>query len=102
MTISNDARFLIAVCFIMVLFTLGGCSLFEKQPIPVKREFPQATPELMKKCEQLKTIQGDKVAITEMLKTVVENYTLYYQCSTKVEGWQEWYTEQKKIFDEVK
>jgi hypothetical protein len=37
-----------------------------------------------------------------MLKTVVENYTLYYQCSTKVEGWQEWYSEQKKIFDEVK
>ena len=36
-----------------------------------------------------------------MLKVVVENYVTYYNCATKVEGWQEWYTEQKKIFESV-
>jgi hypothetical protein len=56
----------------------------------------------MKKCESLKKIEGDKVAITEMLKVIVHNYSLYYECSTKVDGWQDWYNEQKKIFDSVK
>ena len=54
------------------------------------------------KCENLKKIEGDKVAITEMLKVIVHNYSLYYECSTKVDGWQDWYNEQKKIFDNVK
>lgn len=73
-----------------------------KQHVPVVPKFPEATPELLKKCEDLKTIEGDKVAITEMLKIVVHNYSLYYECSTKVEGWQEWYNEQKKIFEKIK
>ena len=80
---------------------LSGCA-FLKQPVPIVTEFPKAIPELMKKCEELKTVEGDKVAITELLKTVVLNYTLYYECSTKVEGWQEWYNEQKKIHANVK
>lgn len=77
---------------------LSGCST----TVPVTQKFPNAVPELMKKCEELKRVEGDKVLITELLKTVVENYTLYYQCSTKVEGWQEWYEQQKKIHDEIK
>jgi hypothetical protein len=87
---------------LLAVLSLSGCGLFT-QAVPVKRNFPEAVPELMKKCEDLKTIPaGDKVAITDMLKTVVENYQLYYICSSKVDGWQDWYIEQKKIFDEVK
>jgi hypothetical protein len=82
---------------ILSLF-LVGCST----TVPVKPTFPKAAPELMKKCEALKKIEGDKVAITEMLKVVIHNYSLYYECSTKVEGWQEWYNEQKKIYENAK
>lgn len=88
------------VSFLLVL-TLSGCSIFN-QPVPIKQKFPEATPELLKQCEELKKVEGDKVAITDMLKVIVYNYQLYYQCSTRVEGWQEWYNEQKKIFDQVK
>ena len=77
---------------------LAGCETL----VPIKPEFPKPVPELMKKCEDLKKIEGDKVAITEMLKVVVHNYSLYYECSTKVDGWQEWYNEQKKIYDDAK
>lgn len=87
-------KFLLA-CSISLL--IAGC-----QVVPVKRNFPKATPELMKKCEELKQIDGSRVSITEMLKTVVNNYTLYYECSAKVEGWQEWYIEQKTIYEKVK
>lgn len=77
---------------------LAGCSIIT----PVKREFPEATKTLLEQCPDLKTIEGDKVAITDLLKTVVNNYSLYYQCANKVEGWQEWYEEQKKNFNSVK
>jgi hypothetical protein len=81
--------------FIALLF-LVGCST----TVPVQKKFPNATTELMKKCESLKKIEGDKVAITDMLKVIVHNYSLYYECSTKVDGWQEWYSEQKKIHED--
>jgi hypothetical protein len=77
---------------------LAGCST----TVPVARKFPEAPEVLKQKCERLKLIEGDKVAITEMLKVIVHNYSLYHECSTKVEGWQEWYETQKKIFNEVK
>lgn len=69
---------------------------------PVKQQFPPVAPELLKKCEDLKKIEGDAVTITEMLKTIVHNYTLYHECSTKVEGWQDWYNSQKKIYEKIK
>lgn len=89
-----------AVMLLSVVF-LTGCSFF-KQPVPVVPKFPDATPELMKKCESLLTVEGDKVLITDMLKTIVHNYTLYYQCSSKVDGWQDWYIKQKRIFEDLK
>jgi hypothetical protein len=83
--------------YLLLALLLTGCA---STTVPVTKKFPNATPELMKKCEALKKIEGDKVAITDMLKVVVYNYSLYYECSTKVDGWQEWYNEQKKIHDE--
>ena len=84
--------------FIILAFLATGCST----PVPVKPKFPEAPQALKERCEQLRKIEGDKVAITEMLKVVIHNYTLYYECSTKVEGWQEWYNTQKKIYESVK
>jgi hypothetical protein len=83
------------ICSFIVI--ISGCAY-----APVKPEFPKATPILMQKCEELQKIEGNTVTITEMLKTIVNNYTLYYECSTKVEGWQDWYIEQKKIYESIK
>ena len=79
------------------LLFIAGCST----TVPVTQKFPNATPEFMMKCEDLKKIEGDSVAITEMLKVVVHNYSLYWECSAKVDGWQDWYNAQKKIYDGI-
>ena len=84
--------------YLLIALLVAGCST----TVPVTQKFPNATPELMKKCEDLKKIEGDKVSITDLLKVVVHNYSLYYECSTKVEGWQEWYDTQKKIYESIK
>lgn len=83
---------------ILTTALLLGCST----TVPVTSRFPEAPTALKEKCESLRKIEGNQVAITEMLKVVVHNYSLYYECSTKVEGWQEWYETQKKIYESVK
>jgi hypothetical protein len=72
------------------------------KPVSVTQKFPDAPPELLKKCEQLKQVETGKVAITDLLKTVVENYALYYECSNRVDGWHDWHRVQKDVFDSVK
>lgn len=86
--------------YIITLATvlLMGCST----PVPVTPRFPEAPAALKEKCESLRKIEGNQVAITEMLKVVVHNYSLYYECSTRVEGWHEWYETQKKIYESIK
>mgnify|MGYP003339040136 CR=1 FL=1 len=59
-------------------------------------------PELTKKCEELKLAVGSTISITDLLKTVVNNYTMYYECSNKVDGWNEWYTKQKEIYEKTR
>ncbi len=76
---------------------LASCST-----APVKQKFPEVPKALVERCESLKKIEGDKVAITEMLKVVVQNYGMYYECAAKVDGWNDWYLEQKRIYESVK
>lgn len=82
---------------ILISTVLIGCTT-----VPVKQKFPSTVPELMKKCQDLQKIEDGKNSIADMLKTVVNNYALYYECSNRVEGWHEWYETQKKIFESVK
>ena len=79
------------------IIALAACST----TVPVKQKFPDAVPELQEKCADLMTIEGTKVSITDLLKTVVANYTTYYQCANKVDGWNDWYGKQKEIFNKV-
>lgn len=89
------------ILFFSVLL-LTGCSIF-KQPVPIKRNFPEPYSVGIKKeepkCQPLLTQEGDNIPITEFLKTIVQNYSLYYQCSNHVDNWNQWYKEQKEIFE---
>jgi hypothetical protein len=76
---------------------LAACST-----APVKQKFPEVPKALIERCESLKKVEGDRVAITEMLKVVVQNYGMYYECAAKVDGWNDWYLEQKRIYESVK
>jgi hypothetical protein len=82
---------------ILVVF-LAGCAT----SVPVTQKFPEVPQALLEKCENLKQIEGNQVAITEMLRVVVQNYGMYYECAAKVDAWQDWYNEQKRIYNSVK
>lgn len=84
-------------------FFLAGCVT---TGVPIQPKFPNAfvvgEKKEMPKCPPLKEQNGDNIQITEFLKTIVNNYNLYYKCSDYVDGWNEWYTEQKKIYEKPK
>jgi hypothetical protein len=80
---------------VVSLLLLTGCVT------PVAREFPAAPADLVKSCDALVDVPAtDKLSV--VLTTVTKNYAQYRECSIKVDSWNEWYNEQKKIFDSVK
>jgi hypothetical protein len=81
---------------ILSLSFLVGCSA-----VPVKRNFPSTPPSLEKSCSELEEIQKT-TKLSDVLIVVTNNYTLYHECKIKVETWQQWYKEQKQIFESVK
>jgi hypothetical protein len=76
---------------------LSACST----PVPVKQQFPVAPEVLLEKCPNLHKAADNETNITELLKVVVRNYGMYYECASKQEGWTDWYTKQKSIFEKV-
>lgn len=93
-------KFFIAVAIIVLFFmlVLTGCST----TVPVKRTFPEAPADLKTLCPELKTLPADTTRLSDVVSTVVDNYAYYHECSTRVELWNEWYRQQREIFDSVK
>ena len=84
-------KYLILACVLFV----SACSTV----VPVKQEFPVAPQVLLERCPDLMQIDDGKNSLREMLKVVIQNYATYYQCAERTHGWQDWYTEQKRIFN---
>ena len=85
-------QLLIALC----VFGLVGCVT-----VPVAQNFPKASDTLMAPPATLKEIPAGASA-SVIFDTVVENYGTYNEVANQLKGWQQWYVEQKKIFDGAK
>jgi hypothetical protein len=85
-----------------IIIALALFSTACSTPVPVARKFPEAPSILLEKCPQLKKIDTETTVFSVLTKTVVENYTTYYECAVKHDGLIEWYQVQKRIFEEVK
>jgi hypothetical protein len=82
---------------IALLLFLTGCT-----SVPVERKFPEVPTVLLEKCPQLTTIDTETTVFSVLTKTVVQNYTTYYDCAVRQDAWIEWYRTQKIIFENVK
>jgi hypothetical protein len=83
---------------LLILLLLAGCST----TVPVARKFPDVPVALKEPCKPLTQVKQDTTKLSEVITVVVDNYTEYHMCSTKVDMWIEWYSSQKEIFDSVK
>lgn len=75
---------------------MTGCSSF----MPVTVKFPKVPEQLTEKCPILNKLE-EGAKLSEVAKTVTNNYTLYHDCSDKNDAWNDWYQRQKKIFEEL-
>ena len=83
---------------LILVLLLSGCST----TVPVARTFPEVPKELQVACPDLKPVPEGTEKLSELLSVVAGNYGQYQECQISVESWNEWYREQKKIFDSVK
>jgi hypothetical protein len=83
--------------YLILLLALTGCST----TVPVTAKFPEVPERMLVKCPQLEKL-GDEAKLSDISKTITNNYTTYYECAVKGDAWIEWYQVQKKIFEGVK
>jgi phage FluMu protein Com len=79
-----------------LLILMSGCSTV----VPVTVKFPDAPDRIKIKCPQLKTL-NEGAKLSDIAKTITENYTMYYECAVRNDAWIEWYETQKIIFEKL-
>ena len=93
----NLLKLFVLAIFIILAFLATGCSTV----VPVTVKFPEVPERLLEKCPQLKKLE-EEAKLSDISKTVSNNYTTYYECAVKNDAWIEWYQVQKQIFENVK
>jgi hypothetical protein len=93
----NFVKWFVLVIFIILAFMVTGCST----TVPIIAKFPQAPERLMQSCPQLQKLENE-AKLSDIAKSVTNNYTKYHECSIQNESWIEWYKTQKQIFESVK
>lgn len=71
---------------------LSGC-------LATAPKFPDVPQELLIACPELNEVKQGTTELSKVLDVVVVNYSTYYECRVKVEAWNEWYKQQKKVYD---
>jgi hypothetical protein len=83
---------------LFLLTLIVGCSTV----VPVTAKFPEAPSKgSMSICPQLEKLKDDS-KLSDVAKTIANNYTLYNECAIKSDAWIEWYNVQKIIFENLK
>jgi hypothetical protein len=86
----------LAILLATVLLTgcLGTAPIVPKFPDPPGKDAFVRCPDL----ERLK----DQALLSEIAKTINNNYGEYYTCAVRADIWIEWYQIQKKIYEDLK
>jgi hypothetical protein len=73
------------------------------QAVPVKITFPSVPDSLLEPAPDLIPMSKDNHnQLSNMIQNANSNYSRYRELSVKYNAWQEWYRQQKIIFDGVK
>ena len=56
----------------------------------------------MEPAPALKILPEDKKTLTDLLENANDNYGTFYDVVERYKSWQEWYNQQKQIFESVR
>jgi len=78
---------------LLLVLLLAGCTTV----IPVTQKWPEAPGlQATTACPKLQQLP-EQPQLSQVAKTLVANYTEYYQCAVKLDAWIEWYQKQQII-----
>ena len=83
------------ITLLIGLFLLTACT------VPVKQEFPKVPNTFLEKPVLLEVVPENS-SFSNMLDVMLDNYSSYYVISERLIAWQEWYKQQKEMFEKVK
>jgi|APCry1669190119_1035276.scaffolds.fasta_scaffold00397_3 hypothetical protein len=89
------------ISVLLVSLILTACAT-NNSKVLVQMKFPDVPPELLIECPDLAQVDTSTSKLSDVLETVTDNYSDYYECKDKVDTWVDWYTKQKQIFDNIK
>jgi hypothetical protein len=82
---------------ILLMLCLSACT-----SVPVVPKFPDSPGKnTLERCPKLQQLK-DNPTLSDVSKTIAENYGTYYECAVKADMWIEWYQIQKKIYEDIK
>lgn len=84
--------------FLLLTIFLTACST----TVPVKRKFPEADAFMLEAAPTLNTLPPDTTDLDKLLINSADNYGKYRELVKRYEMWQEWYKQQKELFESVK
>lgn len=80
---------------IAMALAVSGCSFSKRIP-----DFPPASERMMQKCPDLALAPNSEL-LSDLVRTVITNYGEYHKCKALVDAWQDWYQQQKKIYEDI-
>jgi hypothetical protein len=83
--------------YLFLTLLLAGCST----TVPVTAQFPEVPARLLERCPQLEQLKDD-AKLSDVAKSVSNNYSTYYDCAVKHDAFIEWYGVQKQLFESIK
>jgi len=86
----------VASIFLACVVFLTGCI-----SAPVRHAFPKPPEIIVERCPDLNKLAENEQQLSEFLKTVTKNYTLYHDCAAKHDLLVKWIKEQSDIHDSV-
>lgn len=63
--------------------------------------FPDVPSELLEPAEKLEIIEKEDPQLSDIIKNTAINSGKYKNLEAKYQAWQEWYTKQKRLFDDA-
>lgn len=83
---------------VLVATLITGCTT-----VPVAVKFPEAPTALMVPAGKLAPLDtSKKIQLSDIIDNTNENAGKYYELREKYNAWIEWYTSQKKIYENIK
>ena len=89
----TQAKWIVSALLIVLL---SSCTT-----VPVEIKFPEAPAELLAPCPELAQADVLDPRLSSLLTVVTANYARYYDCKSQNDGWQRWYQDQRRIFNQV-